>query len=54
MNPSQAHLDGEPRIEELLSDPIVAILLRRDGLELDDVRRAMAHAAAALKRPADA
>ena len=52
MSPSQAHLNGEPRVEDLLNDPIMAILLRYDGLEQEDVRQAMESAAAALKRRA--
>ena len=52
MSPSQAHLNGEPRVEDLLNDPIMAILLRYDGLEQEDVRQAMERAAAALKRRA--
>jgi heme-degrading monooxygenase HmoA len=33
---------GEPPINELLTDPIAALLRRSDGLSLDDVRRCIA------------
>jgi hypothetical protein len=36
----------EPRIEELLTDPIAALLRRSDGLSLEDVCRCIADALA--------
>lgn len=35
---------GEPSVEEVLVDPVVHALLRRDGLRLDDLQRAIAFA----------
>lgn len=40
---------AEPCIEEMLSDPIVHAVLRRDSLTADDVRRAIHHARAKIR-----
>lgn len=31
----------EPAVEELLSDPIVLLIMKRDGLSVGDVRRSI-------------
>lgn len=31
----------EPRLDELLADPIVHLVMQRDGISPDDVRQAM-------------
>ena len=36
-----AWLDGEPSLEDALSDPIVHLVMQRDGLTLDVVRTYM-------------
>lgn len=43
---------GEPGIRDLMADPIVHAVMRRDGLESADVWRVIAHAAKALHRSA--
>lgn len=42
-------LYGEPSVEELLDDPILALLLAYDGLSVDRVRAAVADAQAKLQ-----
>lgn len=39
---ASAWIYGEPRIDDLLDDPVVTSLLRRDGLTGADVRAAVA------------
>ncbi len=41
MTKNQAWAVGEPALEDLLSDPIVDVVLRRDGLTRRDVWRAV-------------
>lgn len=41
MNDSQTWEQGEPSVADLLSDPIVELVLRRDGLTRRDVWRAV-------------
>ena len=41
----------EPEVEELLTDPIVALVLRRDRITLDDVWDAIRAAGAAGREP---
>ena len=41
---------GEPPLHELLSDPCLHLLLKRDGLTLEDLRRVIAAAQAPLRR----
>ncbi|HZT18025.1 MAG TPA: hypothetical protein VFA23_01415 [Dongiaceae bacterium] len=36
--------DGEPRLSELLADPILELLMRRDGISMDELRRLIAAA----------
>lgn len=43
----------EPSIDELISDPIVGLLMRYDGLDEAALRRAIAQAGAALLRESD-
>ena len=40
--PSSDWIHGEPEITELLDDPLVWLVLRRDGLTRDDLRAAVA------------
>ncbi|NIA70708.1 hypothetical protein HBA54_19090 [Pelagibius litoralis] len=40
--PASAWIYGEPRVDDLLGDPVVTSLLRRDGLTGADVRAAVA------------
>jgi len=44
------NIAGEPRLQELLADPCLHLLLRRDGLTLDDVRQVIATAQQHLRR----
>ena len=39
---SKAWITGEPRLSDLLADPLVHAVLRRDGLSLRDLRHAIA------------
>ena len=41
MTMNQAWAEGEPALEDLLSDPIIDVVLRRDGLARCDVWRAV-------------
>ena len=41
--PSSAWIHGEPGIAELLDDPLIWLVLRRDGLTREDLRAAVAH-----------
>ena len=41
MTRRQGWEQGEPAVEELLSDPIFEFVMRRDGLTRDDVWRAV-------------
>ena len=50
MTRSQAWEQGEPALEDLLSDPIFECVLRRDGLTREDVRRAVETAQRNLAR----
>lgn len=50
MTRRQAWKDGEPALEELLSDPIFDRLLRRDGLTRRDVWHAVDEARQRLDR----
>lgn len=38
----KAWIVGEPSLQDLLADPLVHAVLRRDGLSLQDLRRAIA------------
>jgi hypothetical protein len=40
---------AEPRLDDILSDPVVRLLMRRDGLDPADVRRMMVAKAADLR-----
>lgn len=40
----------EPTLSEVLSDPLIHLILRRDGLNLDDLRRAIADGQSKLRR----
>jgi len=31
--------DGEPPLSELLADPVLQLLIKRDGISLDDLRK---------------
>jgi len=31
--------DGEPPLSELLADPVLQLLIKRDGISLDELRR---------------
>ncbi len=41
-------LDGEPGLDEVMADPIVHLVMRRDGLSADMVRAAVAAGVARL------
>lgn len=45
-------IHGEPAIDDLLHDPLVKLVLGRDGLTADDLRHAIAVARARLIPPA--
>ncbi len=44
-----AWLDGEPTIDDVLSDPIVQSVMRSDGLTYENVHAAMTMALARLR-----
>ena len=50
MTPRQGWEQGEPAVEELLSDPIFEFVMRRDGLTREDVWRAVEDARRSLYR----
>jgi hypothetical protein len=45
----EASLNGEPTIDDVLSDPIVQSVMRRDGLTYEDVHAAVTRALARLR-----
>ena len=45
-------IHGEPAIDDLLDDPVLILVLCRDGLTADDVRDAVAIARQRLDPPA--
>lgn len=45
-----ARAGEEPALDDLLDDPLVHLVLARDGLERADVRARMTRAAAALRQ----
>ena len=45
---NELNLAGEPRISDVLADPIVQLLIERDGWTPDSVRAALAAAATHL------
>jgi hypothetical protein len=47
---TEIRFDEEPSIEEMLADPIVRLLMRRDGVLAGDVRTLLAGAAERLSR----
>ncbi|WP_299620500.1 hypothetical protein [Pelagibius sp.] len=47
--PATAWIYGEPAIDDLLQDPVVQSVLRRDGLSEDDVRSAIGRGRARLR-----
>jgi hypothetical protein len=47
---TEKRFDKEPSIEEMLADPIVRLLMRRDGVHAGDVRTLLAGAAERLNR----
>ncbi len=46
----EAWLDGEPAIDDVLSDPIVQTVMRSDGLTYEDVHAAITVALARLRK----
>lgn len=48
-NPSKPNFEGEPKISDMLADPIVRLLIARDGWTPDGVRAAMAAASRSLR-----
>ncbi len=50
MTKKRAWVEGEPSLEDLLSDPILEFILHRDGLTLRDVWQAVDLARARLDR----
>ena len=47
---TEKRFDEEPSIEEMLADPIIRLLMRRDGVLAGDVRTLLAGAAERLSR----
>jgi hypothetical protein len=47
---TEKRFDKEPSIEEMLADPIVRLLMRRDGVLAGDVRTLLAGVAERLNR----
>ncbi|MCJ8142555.1 hypothetical protein MKI84_06460 [Ancylobacter sp. A5.8] len=52
MTAFDSHAAGEPRLAEILADPLVALVLKRDRLDLDDVARTLAREQRRLQRAA--
>lgn len=48
IGPASAWIYGEPGIDDLLNDPLVGLVLRRDGLNRQDLRTAVAAGRARL------
>ncbi len=46
---TEAWLDGEPAIDDVLSDPIVQSVMRSDGLTYEDVHATVTMALARLR-----
>jgi hypothetical protein len=42
---------GEPRMQDMLADPVMHAVLRRDGLNFGDLQRALAEARRRLAAP---
>jgi hypothetical protein len=49
MQGSERWLSGEPKLDDMLKDPIVRMLIKRDGLSEDMVRRVFQDAAKRLR-----
>ena len=49
MQPNERWISGEATLDEMLADPIVRLLMARDGLSEGSVRSAFALAAARLR-----
>ncbi len=50
-NSTRIDCRGEPSLEELLSDPIIQLVMRRDGLSVATVRGVFEDAARRLEVP---
>lgn len=50
---SKNQIDTEPTIDEMLEDPIIGLLMQRDGLVPGDVRAIWSAAAKRLQAPDD-
>ena len=48
--PASAWIHGEPGVDDLVDDPLVGLVLRRDGLNRQDLRSAVATGRARLSR----
>ena len=48
---TEKRFDREPSIDEMLDDPIVHLLMQRDGLRPEDVRAIWVAAAERLRHP---
>lgn len=48
-NPKYACLKGEPTLEEILAEPIVLLVLKRNGMTVHDLRRVVTEAAQRLR-----
>ena len=53
MQGSERWLSGEPNLDDMLKDPIVRLLMKRDGLSEDMVRRVFRDAAERLRARSD-
>ena len=49
MTVQRAWLDGEPTLDDLLTDPVTQAIMRIDGLTAEDVRAAVEQARARLR-----
>lgn len=52
MSEVDSWLEGEPALDDLLSDPVIEMVLRRDRLTPEDVRLAVEQARRAMHPPA--
>ncbi|MFT0858628.1 hypothetical protein [Ancylobacter sp. G4_0304] len=42
MTPFDSHAAGEPRLDDILADPLVALVLKRDRLDAREVAQTLA------------
>ena len=53
MQPNERWISGEATLDEMLADPIVRLLMARDGLSEESIREACTRAARRLRGRSD-